>query len=149
MPNSSSKTVLSLAESAIHPTSIGVAGMLVIGMLVRVPFVIATLRMPGFNWHWGGELFSVAHAIVSAATSRAARPTSDERFMMTRRGGDEFFCSPCANGRPMGGHSSGLASSNVARSRFRCVAQPRFDHRSRTAATGVGRARGVCVPSPS
>jgi hypothetical protein len=39
--------------------------ILLVAVVFRAPFVYATLRQPGFNWRWGGEMFSIANAIVS------------------------------------------------------------------------------------
>jgi 4-amino-4-deoxy-L-arabinose transferase-like glycosyltransferase len=38
--------------------------ILCIALAVRVPFALATLNLPGRNWHWGGEMFSIASCIV-------------------------------------------------------------------------------------
>jgi len=39
--------------------------LVLVAVAFRVPFVLATLRQPGFNWHWGGEMLSIASAIAS------------------------------------------------------------------------------------
>jgi hypothetical protein len=44
---------------------LALVAIVLLAMLVRLPFVIATVKQPGFTWSWGGEMLSIAHAIVS------------------------------------------------------------------------------------
>jgi hypothetical protein len=39
--------------------------IVLVSIVVRAPFAISALNRPGFNWRWGGEMFSIASAIVS------------------------------------------------------------------------------------
>jgi hypothetical protein len=39
--------------------------IVLVAIALRAPFAISTLNQPGFNWRWGGEMFSIASAIVS------------------------------------------------------------------------------------
>lgn len=55
-----------------------------LAIALRVPFALVTVSRPGFGWRWGGEMFSIAHAIVTgqgfsspywAATGATAQQT--------------------------------------------------------------------------
>ena len=39
--------------------------IVLVAMALRVPFAISMLHQPGVDWRWGGEMFSIANAIVS------------------------------------------------------------------------------------
>ena len=39
--------------------------IVLVAMALRMPFAISVLHQPGVNWRWGGEMFSIANAIVS------------------------------------------------------------------------------------
>jgi hypothetical protein len=60
----------SIARPAPRPArsstrrTVALVAILLVAMLIRVPFALHLARQPGFAWTWGGEQFSIAHALV-------------------------------------------------------------------------------------
>lgn len=57
------QTLLRATDTASRLLQVGL--IVLCAIAIRVPFVLVTLHRSGFNWRWGGEMFSIASAIAS------------------------------------------------------------------------------------